>query len=216
MVTMSSEFDLDYTLRLAAKGDAKAWRALVEAYSQRVFALIYSQCRNQELAEEITQATFVKIVTQLANYSEQGRFEPWLFRIAMNNLRDEMRRQKRQAKTIDMRSGDSDESSGPVWASMEDKVVSSDGTRRSGSWSDGDAGDGEDPATKVLRAEQVNRLRVAVAKMSEADQQIILLRHTAGLSFAEIAQTLGEPLGTVLARGHRALEKLRKAMEEKE
>jgi RNA polymerase sigma-70 factor, ECF subfamily len=214
---MSSEFDLDYTLRMAAKGDAKAWRALVEAYSQRVFALIYSQCRNQELAEEITQATFVKIVTQLANYSEQGRFEPWLFRIAMNNLRDEMRRQKRQAKTIDMRSGDSDESSGPVWASIEDKVVSSDGTRRTGaSWSDGDAGDGEDPAIKALRAEQLGKLRLAVSQMNEADQQIILLRHTAGLSFAEIATTLGEPLGTVLARGHRALEKLRKIMEVKD
>ena len=48
--------------------------------------------------------------------------------------------------------------------------------------------------------------------MTEADQEVLHLRHTAGLSFAEIAETLEQPLGTVLARGHRALNKLRKLM----
>ena len=46
----------------------------------------------------------------------------------------------------------------------------------------------------------------------EADQQILYLRHTAGLSFNQIAETLEEPLGTVLARGHRALAKLKKLL----
>jgi RNA polymerase sigma-70 factor (ECF subfamily) len=59
-------------------------------------------------------------------------------------------------------------------------------------------------------------LRRAVARLPEADQQILTLRHTAGLSFAQIAETLGEPLGTVLARGHRALAKLKKLIEKQE
>ncbi len=64
----------------------------MELYSGRLYALLVRQCGDGELAEEITQATFVKVVTQIGRYREQGKFEPWLFRIAMNQLRDEMRR----------------------------------------------------------------------------------------------------------------------------
>ena len=84
-------------LRLAAKGDAGAWRGVVEAYAGRVFALLARRCGDRELAEELTQAVFVKVVTRIGGYRDTGRFEPWLFQIAMNTLRDEMRRRGRQA-----------------------------------------------------------------------------------------------------------------------
>ena len=66
---------LDVTLKAAAAGDADAWRQLVESYSGRVFGLLYRQCGDGELAEEITQATFAKVVQRLGDYREQGRFE---------------------------------------------------------------------------------------------------------------------------------------------
>ena len=75
---------------------------------------------------------------------------------------------------------------------------------------DAEGSDHEDPAERVSRAEQVALIQSAIAGMNPADRTIIELRHTAGLSFAEIAENLGEPLGTVLARGHRALAKLKK------
>ena len=84
-------------VRSAGDGDEAAWRTLVEVYSPRVFALVRAQCRDEELAEEITQSTFCTIATKLADYDEVGRFESWLMRIAMNRLRDEMRRRKRLA-----------------------------------------------------------------------------------------------------------------------
>ena len=56
-------------------------------------------------------------------------------------------------------------------------------------------------------------VRVAVEQLSESDREIVYLRHTAGLTFAQIAETLEQPIGTVLARGHRALAKLRKLLE---
>ena len=84
-------------LAAAARGDEAAWQHLVQIYTPRVFALLTRQCGDRELAEEMTQATFVKLVVSLDRYSEQGKFEPWLFRIAMNELRDEMRRRKRRA-----------------------------------------------------------------------------------------------------------------------
>ncbi|MHC4710244.1 MAG: sigma-70 family RNA polymerase sigma factor, partial [Planctomycetota bacterium] len=62
--------------------------------------------------------------------------------------------------------------------------------------------------------DEVQALRAAMDRLSEADRRVIHLRHFAGLSFARIAEVLGEPLGTVLARQHRALGKLRQMLAE--
>lgn len=185
----------------AVRGDAQAWRRIVETYTPRVFGLIVHQTGDRELAEEITQATFVSLVENLKGYDESGRFEAWLFRIAMNRLRDEMRRRKRQARTMDMSPTDGEEER--EWVGVQTQVVDLTGTH-----------DNPSPLDQMARKEQVERLRAAVAAMSEADRAVLTLRHTAGLSFAEIAKTLGEPLGTVLARGHRALAKLKKTLEQ--
>ncbi|MEM9021920.1 MAG: sigma-70 family RNA polymerase sigma factor [Planctomycetota bacterium] len=196
---------LDQTLAAAAAGDGQAWAELVSTYSGRVFGLIYKQCRDKELAEEIAQETFVKVVQKLTSndgYNEQGKFEPWLFRIAMNKLRDEMRRRGRQAKTMDMSpaatASSNENASG--WAVAEAGVIA-------GGPSMPDA-----PLDQLDRAEQVDLLKQAIATLPEADQEVLHMRHTAGLSFAQIAESLDQPLGTVLARGHRALGKLKKLM----
>lgn len=175
---------LDSILAAAASGDEAAWRRLVDAYSGRVYGLIFRQCRNAELAEEIAQNTFVKIVTKLADYEDTGRFESWLFRIAMNQLRDEMRRRKRQANPVDF-STTPPESIG---------------------LSDSDEGRPEAP---LMESEQYDDLHQAVAALPEADRELIHLRYTAELTYPQIAQMLDQPLGTVLARGHRALKKLK-------
>jgi RNA polymerase sigma-70 factor (ECF subfamily) len=182
-MTDLADAKLRNTLRDAAGGDAEAWRQLVSAYTPRLYGLLVKQCGDRELAEEITQATFVRIVSKLEGYEEQGRFEPWLFRIAMNRLRDEMRRRKRQAKPMSGLAGPDGAAEDPM-ATM--------------------AADGEDaPLDRMQRDEQIVQLRRAIAQ----------LRHVGGLSFAQIAETLEQPLGTVLARGHRAIGKLRKLME---
>ena len=167
----------------AANGDEIAWRTIVEAYSFRVFALIRSKCANEDLAEEITQSTFCTIAQKLPTYTETGKFEAWLFRIAMNRLRDEMRRRKRHA------------------IPMENEMI--------GVLSGGVSDVQEDDEA----AAQIQRLRVAVRQLSSSDQDIIHMRHSAGMSYKQIAEVLGEPLGTVLARQHRALKKLRSFMD---
>lgn len=174
---------LNAMLHAAAQGDAQAWKWLVETYSGRVYGLIYRQCGNGELAEEVTQAAFVKVARKLKEYQDRGRFDSWLFRVAMNQLRDELRRQKRHASPMDFDTTPP-ESLG---------VVSSE----------------IGPDAALLAAEKRQALREAIAQLSQADQEIIHMRYTAELSFAQIAETLGQPLGTVLARGHRALKKLK-------
>lgn len=195
---------LDATVAQAAAGDPAAWRGLVAAYGPRVFALLVRQCGDRDLAEELTQATFVKVVTHIGGYSERGRFEPWLFRIAMNRLRDEMRRRRRQAMPMDM-SGGADGEKASAWAMAEDQIVDRTGNTRT-----------QTPLESASRAEEVERVRAAVDQLGEADREVLTLRHTAGLSFAQIAETLGEPLGTVLARAHRALAKLKKLLEQRQ
>ena len=167
-------------LRDAAAGDHAAWKRLVDIYSPRVFGLIRAQCNNPDLAEEITQSTFCTIAAKIGGYTELGKFEQWLFRIAMNRLRDEMRRRKRQARPVE------EEALTALAGAAEDEDF---------------AAENRDPA-------QYESLRRALLQLSDADQQIIHLRHHGGLSFKQIAEILDQPLGTVLARQHRALKKL--------
>ncbi len=177
---MPSGASLEETLQRAAAGDEIAWRDIVETWSPRVFGLIRAQCGDVDLAEEITQSTFCTVVARIGRYSEVGRFESWLFRIAMNRLRDEMRRRRRHANPVET-----------------EALISLAG-----------ASDGP-PEPPLPGGEELSALEQALARLSESDRQVIHLRHISGLSFARIAEILGEPLGTVLARQHRALKKLR-------
>lgn len=167
-------------LSRAALGDERAWISIVERYSRRVYAVAKSHCGKPELAEEITQSVFVTIAQKLKGgaYHEEGRFESWLFRVAMNRIRDEVRRMRRHAVPVDP------ESLGAM-AAPEPRT-------------------GDD---------RVGALRSAVSELSDADREVILLRHHAELSFNQISELLEEPLGTLLARHHRALKKLKAMME---
>ena len=170
-------------VRSAGDGDEAAWRTLVEAFSPRVFALVRAQCRDEELAEEITQSTFCTIATKLADYDEVGRFESWLMRIAMNRLRDEMRRRKRHARPA----------SESTLVGLAGEVVPPDRSDDHG-LPEGD-------------------LRTAIERLPDADREILYLRHVGGLSFKQLAEALETPMGTLLARHHRALKKVREMLE---
>ena len=185
-------------VRLAASGDQAAWTRLVGEYAPRVYALLHSRCRDAELAEEITQAVFASVAEKLPVYSEQGKFGPWVFQIAMNRWRDELRRRQRQRTAS---AGDA-----------LDRLPGGGGGRAGGGVSEQGANAGasdyrsQDPAAAAA-------LDRALSQLSEADRDVIDLRHVGGLSFKQIADALGEPVGTLLARHHRALAKLRTLIE---
>jgi RNA polymerase sigma-70 factor (ECF subfamily) len=185
---------LEAILQRAAAGDQAAWRQVIDAYSGRVYGLVRAQCGNNDLAEEITQSTFCTVIAKLAEYTESGKFEPWLFRIAMNRLRDEMRRRKRHA------------------TSLEDEVLASLASPTAGR-GQGGAGTPDPGASEILETQaDLAMMRNALNLLPEADQRIVHLRHCAELSFKQIADVLDQPVGTVLARHHRALKKLREIM----
>lgn len=198
--------DLSGLLEAAAKGDERAWRAVVDLYARRVYALARSRLggggggrggrtrgsdfasgpwgQGSDVAEEVTQSVFVTVAGKLSSgeYAEQGKFESWLFRVAMNRVRDEVRRLRRHAVPTDP------ESFGTI-------------------------ADGRDHAAERTASEEseesIRGLRSAMAQLGETDREIVELRHHAGLSFKQIADLLDEPIGTLLARHHRALRKLK-------
>lgn len=165
----------------ASRGDERAWEDLVGMYGRRIFALAQSRLRRPDLAEEVTQSVFVTVATKLReeSYTEVGRFESWLFRVAMNRVRDAARRIKRQASV------------------MEPGVME---TMPGGT-------------AVVVDREGLDALRRAMETLSDSDREVVELRHHGQMGFKEIAALLGEPVGTVLARHHRALKKLRGVLE---
>lgn len=189
-------------LRAASTGDEEAWRTIVQLYARRVYALVRSRlvtrgaddrssvrtrsgpwagAQGNDIAEEITQSVFVTVATKLSTgeYTERGRFESWLFRVAMNRIRDEARRARRQATPTDPEALDS-------------RPRASEAPDESGG--------------------ELDSLRRALGELSDADREVVELRHHAGLSFKQMSDLLSEPLGTLLARHHRALRKLKDLM----
>lgn len=160
----------------AASGEQAAWSELVSRYARRVYALAKSRLHDPDQAEEVSQSVFASVFQHVSSgrYAERGQFEPWLFRVSMNRIRDEVRRRSRRPRHVE--GGEADSLAAPV---------------------------------SVTEVAEVHMLREAIASLSEADQEIIGLRHHAGLEFKAIAEMLGEPVGTLLARHHRALHKLR-------
>lgn len=201
-----TSLDLARLLRAAASGDEDAWRGIVQLYARRVYALARSRLcahaprphgwardrasagaatpftRGHDAAEEVTQSVFVTVAAKLSSgqYTEQGRFESWLFRVAMNRIRDEVRRTRRQAAPVDP------------------EVL--------------DAGPAAPAPADSSAPEQLDALRRAMSALNDSDREIVELRHHAGLSFKQMSDLLAEPLGTLLARHHRALRKLKELM----
>lgn len=177
--------DLAALVARACDGAEDAWRELIERYSRRVYALVRSRGGRDDIAQEVTQSVFVTMAEHFSagRYQERGRFESWLFRVAMNRLRDEQRRSRRAPTTSD-----------DALASLAAAPT----------------------AVSSADSAQIAQLRESLARLNDADREIISLRHHAGLEFRVIADLLGKPVGTVLARHHRALAKLRTMLDASE
>lgn len=166
----------------AVAGEEEAWRELVSMYARRIYALAASRLRDRSAAEEVVQGVFATAAIKLRDggYAEQGRFEAWLFRIAGNRVRDEIRRRRRAPDVQVLDAGAVAHENGSV--EQADDM-------------------------------QLGRLRAAMGELNEQDREVIELRHHGGMGFKQMAELLSEPVGTLLARHHRALRKLRAMLE---
>ena len=182
--------DLATLVGLAKSGRTAAVEQLVDLYGPRLYGLLYRMTGSVADAEDLLQETYIKMLRGLAAYEEAGRFEPWLFSIAANLARDWLRRQSRAAV-----------------------IAPSAGERAADESVEATAGSADSEAERrLIRTEQADRLQRALAELSPHEREVVALRFFSDLSFKEIAQVLKVPLGTALARAHRALKHLRERL----
>ena len=179
---------------LAQQGREPAYRELIRRYERPVFSLVYRMVRDRELAEDLTQDTFIKVLTHIEKYRSEFKFSSWLFKIANNVAIDHLRR--RQLDTISME--------GSPHATTPDLAEATSfelATQR------------ETPLQELEARELGSEIERAIAQLRPEYRACILLRHVEDKSYEEIAATLDLPLGTVKTYLHRARHELRKLLE---
>ena len=179
---------------LAQKGREPAFRELIRRYERPVFSLVYRMVRDRELSEDLTQETFIKVLTHIDKYRSEFKFSSWLFKIANNVAIDHLRR--RQLDTISME-GSPHATSADVAEATSFEL----------------AAQGETPLQEMEARELGSEIERAIGQLRPEYRACILLRHVEDKSYEEIAATLDLPLGTVKTYIHRARHELRILLE---
>lgn len=172
-------------------GDQNSLEILIYRHKSRVFSYILLIVRNQELAEDIFQETFIKVIKSLkkGKYTDNGKFISWVLRISHNLIIDHFRKEKLKG-TVSNDSMETDLFNSPKFAdeTVEDQLVYS----------------------QIL-----SEVKDLVKELPEDQQQVIYMRHYLDLSFKEIADLTDVSINTALGRMRYALINLRKLVEKK-
>lgn len=175
---------------LAREGRQSAFRELIDRYQRPVFSLIYRLVRDRELAEDLAQDTFIKVLNALDRYDPKFRFSSWVFKIAHNTALDALRRREPVMLSLD----------GSPHATTEDEATASALTAVSHDPS---------PEDHAVQRELGEEIEQGLAMLRPEYRTAIVLFHLEGLAYEEIAQVMGLPLGTVKTFIHRGRKELR-------
>src|SRR5688500_2764318 len=179
---------------LAQQGRETAYRELLRRYERPVFALVFRMVRDRELAEDLAQETFIKVLNYIDRYRPEFKFSSWLFKIANNVAIDHLR--KRHLDTISIDGSPHASSAAEIEATSLDVAVR------------------QESALEEMEAKELgSEIERAIARLRPEYRSCIMLRHVEGRSYEEIAATLDLPLGTVKTYIHRARHQLREALE---
>ena len=173
-------------------GNQKAFEVLLLRHKNKIYRFIYLKVKNQELAEDIFQETFVKIINtlQLGNYNEEGKFLPWAMRIAHNLVIDYFRKSSKVRMISESSSKSEDFSIFSVLSSNDDDTLKS-----------------------LSKTELETQMVELIDYLPESQKEIIKMRVFQDLSFKDIAELEGISINTALGRMRYALMNLRKMID---
>jgi RNA polymerase sigma-70 factor, ECF subfamily len=178
---------------LARTGREAAYRELIRRYERPIFALLFRMVRDRELAEDLSQETFIKALNAIESYRPEFKFSSWIFKIANNAAIDHLRRRELDTLSLD----------GSPHAETPEAMQATAlqiGARQ------------ESPLDAVEAKELGGAIEVAIGRLRPEYRSCILLRHVEGRAYEEIAEMLDLPLGTVKTYIHRARNELRQAL----
>jgi RNA polymerase sigma factor (sigma-70 family) len=172
---------------LYQSGNEEAFEMLLHRHKSRVYTAIYLIVKDRYVAEDLLQETFIKVINTVKSgrYNEEGKFLPWVSRVAHNLAIDHFRRNKRYPE-----------------------IVLEDGSKVFNSMSFAE----ESFETAQLVRDTKSRLRDLVKELPEEQKQVLIMRHFLEMSFQEIADRTGVSINTALGRMRYALINLRKKM----
>lgn len=168
------------------QGDMQAFGVLVTKYQDRIYNMVLRMCHRPAVAEELAQDAFLRAMERIEQFRGKSRFYTWLFRIAAN-LAISHRRRSTRVRFHSMTYGDDADG-----AQAEGLTASLAQQRH------------PPPATMAQSAEIGERIDAALARLDEEFRDVVVLRDVEQLDYAEIAEVLDVPLGTVKSRLHRA------------
>jgi len=174
---------------LYVKGDEKAFETLLNRHKDKIYTSIYLFVKDQELAEDIFQDVFIKIIKSLkkGKYNHQGKFLQWAMRISYNMCVDHFRKSKRKVKINPTETFD-----------IFDILHTNE----------------ENMEEKIIKSQTHKKLRKIIDKLPDEQREVVILRHYADMSFKEIAELTRVSINTALGRMRYALINMRKTIEE--
>ncbi|MGK0413869.1 MAG: RNA polymerase sigma factor (sigma-70 family) [Polaribacter sp.] len=170
------------------QGNEAALGILIKRHQQRLFSFIYSKVKDSDVTEDVFQDTFIKVIKTLkkGNYNEEGKFLPWVMRIAHNLVIDHFRRSKRM----------------PSFKNTDEFDIFSV------------LGDGNLNAEKKIIQEQIYAdVRELINELPEEQKEVLVMRMYKDMSFKEISENTGVSINTALGRMRYALINMRKLIE---
>jgi RNA polymerase sigma-70 factor (ECF subfamily) len=173
------------------KGDHSAIEVLINRHRSKVYTYILLTIKNQQLAEDLFQETFIKVIQSLRSgkYKDNGKFLSWVIRIAHNLIIDHFRKEK-QMNTL----------------SNDDTEVDLFNSKK---LSDSNIEE------LIIHGQIRSEVRSLINELPDDQREVVLLRHYGGLSFKEIADQTDVSINTALGRMRYALINLRKLIQEK-
>ncbi|MBP7821749.1 MAG: sigma-70 family RNA polymerase sigma factor [Saprospiraceae bacterium] len=178
-------------IALYLKGDERPFEVLLNRHKSKIYTSIYLFVKDQDLADDIFQEVFIKIIDTLrkGKYNHEGKFGQWALRIAYNMCVDYFRREKRRPKVASTDSFDIFD----VLHSPNENVEES-----------------------IMKSQTHQKIRELVDLLPEEQREVVVLRHYADMSFKEISQLTRVSINTALGRMRYALINMRRLMQEKE
>ncbi len=170
------------------KGDENALEILITRHKQRIYSFIYSKVLDRDISEDIFQDAFIKVINTLkkGNYNEEGKFLPWVMRIAHNLVIDHFRKDNRMPSFKNTDEFD-------IFSVLSDSSLN---------------------AEKALIKDQIHSdVRNLVEELPEDQKEVLMMRIYRDMSFKEISEQTGVSINTALGRMRYALINLRKVIE---
>jgi RNA polymerase sigma-70 factor, ECF subfamily len=181
-------------IRASAAGDREAFGALVDRHHPRALGVAYRLCGDADLARDVVQESFLRILRHAPRYRPDGRFTTFLFAVVRNMVREQFRRSSRRREQ-------------PLAVLEPAAAGLAAGAPRA-------AATGPlTPDAELHRRELGGRLLAALAALPEELRAAFVLSELEQLPYAEIARICGCPVGTVASRKHASIERLRRLLE---